>query len=38
MLFNVPNVVGLIQDVRACSPKPQVLVGGAAFRAKPEQP
>jgi methanogenic corrinoid protein MtbC1 len=36
MLFNVPNVVRLIRDVRARSPKPRVLIGGAAFRARPD--
>ena len=36
MLFNVPNVVRLIRDVRARSPKLRVLIGGAAFRARPE--
>jgi methanogenic corrinoid protein MtbC1 len=36
MLFNVPNVVRLIRDVRASSPRLRVLIGGAAFRASPE--
>jgi methanogenic corrinoid protein MtbC1 len=36
MLFNVPNVVRLIRDVRARQPGLRVLIGGAAFRAKPE--
>jgi methanogenic corrinoid protein MtbC1 len=36
MLFNVPNVVRLIRDVRARSPQLRVLIGGAAFRAKPD--
>jgi methanogenic corrinoid protein MtbC1 len=36
MLFNVPNVVRLIRDLRARSPKLRVLIGGAAFRAKPD--
>ena len=36
MLFNVPNVVRLIRDVRARSPKLRVLTGGAVFRAKPD--
>jgi methanogenic corrinoid protein MtbC1 len=36
MLFNLPNVVGLIRDLRARSPKLRVLIGGAAFRAKPD--
>jgi MerR family transcriptional regulator, light-induced transcriptional regulator len=36
MLFNVPHVVGLIRDLRARLPKLRVLIGGAAFRAKPE--
>jgi methanogenic corrinoid protein MtbC1 len=35
MLFNVPNVVRLIRDLRARSPRLQVLIGGAAFRASP---
>ncbi len=36
MLFNVPHVVGLIRDLRARLPKVRVMIGGAAFRAKPE--
>ena len=36
MLFNVPNVVKLIRDLRNSSPKLGVLIGGAAFRRKPE--
>jgi len=36
MLFSVPGVVRLIQELRAASPKLRVLVGGAAFRASPE--
>jgi len=36
MLFNVPNVVRLISDLRARSPKLRVLIGGAAFCAKPD--
>lgn len=36
MLFNVPNVVSLIRDLRARSPKLRVLIGGGAFRAKPD--
>jgi methanogenic corrinoid protein MtbC1 len=36
MLFNLPNVIRLIADARASSPKLRVLVGGAAFRARPE--
>jgi methanogenic corrinoid protein MtbC1 len=36
MLFNVPNVARLIRDLRARSPKLRVLIGGAAFRAKPD--
>ncbi len=36
MLFNVPNVVKLIRDLRASSPKLRVLIGGSAFRRKPE--
>jgi methanogenic corrinoid protein MtbC1 len=36
MLFNVPNVVGLIRDLRARSPKLRILIGGAAFRARPD--
>ncbi len=36
MLFNVPTVVRLIRDLRARSPKLRVLIGGAAFRAKPD--
>jgi len=35
MLFNVPNVVSLIRDLRARSPRLRVLIGGAAFRARP---
>ena len=36
MLFNVPNVVRLIRDLRARSPRLRVLIGGAAFRARPD--
>ena len=36
MLFNVPNVVKLIRDLRARAPKLRVLIGGAAFRSKPD--
>jgi MerR family transcriptional regulator, light-induced transcriptional regulator len=36
MLFNVPNVVRLILDLRAHSPRLRVLIGGSAFRAKPD--
>jgi methanogenic corrinoid protein MtbC1 len=36
MLFNLPNVIGLIRDVRALSPKLRVLIGGGAFRSRPE--
>lgn len=36
MLFSVPNVVRLIRDLRARSPKLRVLIGGAAFRANPD--
>jgi methanogenic corrinoid protein MtbC1 len=36
MLFNVPNVVKLIRDLRARVPKLRVLIGGAAFRSKPD--
>jgi methanogenic corrinoid protein MtbC1 len=36
MLFNLPNVVRLIRDLRARLPKLRVLIGGAAFRAKPD--
>jgi methanogenic corrinoid protein MtbC1 len=36
MLFNVPNVVRLIRDLRARSPKLRVLIGGAAFCARPD--
>ena len=35
MLFNVPNVIRLIAEVRAVSPKVRVLLGGAAFRLSP---
>jgi methanogenic corrinoid protein MtbC1 len=35
MLFNVPNVIRLIADVRAVAPKLRVLLGGAAFRWRP---
>jgi methanogenic corrinoid protein MtbC1 len=35
MLFNVPNVIRLIADVRAVSPKLRVLLGGGAFRSRP---
>jgi methanogenic corrinoid protein MtbC1 len=36
MLFNLPNVIRLIADVRAASPKLRVLLGGGAFRARPD--
>jgi MerR family transcriptional regulator, light-induced transcriptional regulator len=36
MLFNVPNVISLIGDVRSRSSKLRILIGGSAFRAKPE--
>ena len=36
MLFNVPSVVRLIRDLRAGSPKLRVLIGGGAFRARPD--
>jgi len=36
MLFNVPNVVRLIRDLRARSPRLRVLIGGGAFHRKPE--
>jgi len=36
MLFNVPNVVSLIRDIRSASPKVRVLIGGSAFRAAPQ--
>ena len=36
MLFNLPSVIRLIRDLRARSPKLKVLIGGAAFRAKPD--
>jgi methanogenic corrinoid protein MtbC1 len=36
MLFSVPNVVSLIRDARARSSKLRILIGGAAFRARPE--
>ena len=36
MLFNVPNVISLIRDLRTRSPKLRVLIGGAAFRARPD--
>jgi methanogenic corrinoid protein MtbC1 len=36
MLFNLPNVVRLIRDVRARSPRVRILIGGAAFRARPD--
>jgi methanogenic corrinoid protein MtbC1 len=36
MLSNVPNVVSLIRDLRTHSSKLRVLIGGAAFRARPE--
>jgi methanogenic corrinoid protein MtbC1 len=35
MLFNVPNVIALIRDLRARSPKLRILLGGSAFRTKP---
>jgi len=36
MLFNVPNVIRLIQDARACLPELRVMIGGAAFLARPD--
>jgi len=36
MLFSVPNVVRLIRDLRSRLPKLRVLIGGAAFCAKPD--
>jgi methanogenic corrinoid protein MtbC1 len=36
MLFNVPNVIALIRDLRARSPRLRVLIGGSVFRANPE--
>lgn len=36
MLANVPSVVRLIKDLRARAPKLRVLIGGAAFRARPD--
>ena len=36
MLFNIPNVVRLIRDLRARSTKLRVLVGGAALRVRPD--
>lgn len=36
MRFNIPNVVRLIRDLRACSTKLRVLVGGAALRVRPD--
>jgi methanogenic corrinoid protein MtbC1 len=36
MLFNVPNVIDLIRDLRARAPKLRILIGGSAFRARPE--
>jgi MerR family transcriptional regulator, light-induced transcriptional regulator len=36
MLFNMPHVVGLIRDLRERLPKLRVLIGGAAFRARPD--
>jgi methanogenic corrinoid protein MtbC1 len=36
MLFNLPDVVRLIREVREPRPKLRVLIGGAAFRAKPD--
>ena len=36
MLFNAPNVVRLIRDLRAISPRLRVIIGGAAFRSNPE--
>jgi methanogenic corrinoid protein MtbC1 len=36
MLFNLPNVVRLILDVRARSPNVRVLIGGGAFRCRAE--
>ncbi len=36
MLFNLPNVVRLIRDLRARSPKQRVLIGGGAFHSRPE--
>jgi methanogenic corrinoid protein MtbC1 len=36
MLFNVSQVVRLIRDLRAGSPRLRVLIGGAAYRNRPE--
>jgi methanogenic corrinoid protein MtbC1 len=36
MLSNVPNVVSLIRDLRPHSSRLRVLIGGSAFRSKPE--
>jgi MerR family transcriptional regulator, light-induced transcriptional regulator len=36
MLFNMPNVVSLIRDLRSRSPRLRVLIGGAAFYARPD--
>ena len=36
MLFNVPGVVSLIRELHARSPKLRILIGGAAFRARPD--
>jgi methanogenic corrinoid protein MtbC1 len=36
MLFNVSSVVSLIRDIRSCSPRARVLIGGSAFRAAPK--
>lgn len=36
MLFNLPHVIALIRDVRARLPNVRVLIGGAAFRARPD--
>ena len=35
MLFNLPSVIGLIRDLRARSSRLRILIGGAAFRARP---
>jgi methanogenic corrinoid protein MtbC1 len=36
MLFNVPHVVRLIRDLRGLYPRLRMLIGGSAFRTRPE--
>ena len=36
MLFNVPQVVRLIRELRGLYPSLRMLIGGSAFRARPE--